>query len=68
MNQKPYGEEPRAPKPYDFVPFPNQVKSIDSPGHDCLDLPEHYCGRIVYTFKTLTPLFIGTAPMRWGRM
>jgi CRISPR/Cas system CSM-associated protein Csm3 (group 7 of RAMP superfamily) len=31
-----------------------------------MDLLERYCGRIVYTFKTLTPLFIGTGTYALG--
>lgn len=59
MNSRSYGDAPKNPKPYAFVPFAPRVRAVDVLGHDTLDLANRYSGRLLYTFKALTPIFVG---------
>lgn len=59
MDRKSYGDAPKNPKPYAFVPFAPRVRAVDVLGHDKLDLANQYSGRLLYTFKALTPVFVG---------
>lgn len=56
----------RAPKPYAFVPFARQIQRSEGLGHGCLDLADHYSGRLVFRLETLTPVFVGTGSYALG--
>ncbi len=65
MSPRPSGDE-IVPKPYDFVSFPRKVARSPVPGHERLDLTDHYSGRLSYRLKALTPIFVGTGSYALG--
>lgn len=65
MSRNRFGNE-SVPKPYDFVPFPQQVERSKTPGHDRLDLASRFSGRLTYRLKALTPVFVGTGSYALG--
>ena len=65
MRRKRFGDEP-VTKPYSFVPFPRQTERRKVPGHERLELADHYSGRLTYRLKALTPIFVGTGSYALG--
>ncbi len=65
MSPRPPGDE-FVPKPYNFVPFPQKVERFRVPGHERLDLADHYSGRLTYRLQALTPVFVGTGTYALG--
>jgi len=66
MSQQSSGKQAEPIKPYAFVPFAERVKRSDVAGHDSLRLDDHYTGRLVYTLKALTPIFVGSGSYALG--
>ncbi len=54
-----YRRGPAAPKPYEFVPFPDRVIRQEVPGHHILR-PDLLTGILTFHLHTVTPLFVSS--------
>lgn len=60
------GEEAR-PKPYDFVPFPPQVKRDATVGHEKFYQDDHHhSGRLSYRLRALSHIFVASGAYALG--